>query len=323
MKLSLLVPIYNEQRNLPVLYERLTRVLREMPGCTAELIFVDDGSRDESFAVLRALHTQDGRVKAVRLSRNFGSASAVLAGLRRASGDAVMWLSADLQDPPELIPQMVREWEAGADVVWAARAARDDPWWRALLARLFYGLLRRVAVPAYPPLGMDICLMARRVARIFARLTEHHRFTQALVMQLGFRQVTIPYTRERRHTGRSKWGIARLFRMAMDMLVASSAFPVRLMFITGALLGLATVVLAVAAGASWLRGAPPGPWGLAAWGVLAVAALNFLMLGVLGEYLWRVLEEVRGRPLYIVDELLGFATDVSESEAVEVTTRPT
>jgi glycosyltransferase involved in cell wall biosynthesis len=148
--LSVLVPVYNEEENLNPLYERLDRTLKGLADWSAEIIFIDDGSRDESFTLLHALRSKDPRVKILRMSRNFGSWSAVLAGFHAASGDAVVWMSSDLQDPPELIPQLLRSWDEGAEVVWAVRAERHDPWPRRIMAFLFYKLLRRIALPNYP-----------------------------------------------------------------------------------------------------------------------------------------------------------------------------
>jgi polyisoprenyl-phosphate glycosyltransferase len=306
--LSLIVLVYNEQDNLTTFYERLDPVLASLPGYEPEIIFVDDGSRDNSLAILRALRERDRRIRILKLSRNFGSWSAVAAGVHAATGDGVMWITSDLQDPPELIPQLVRPWENGADVVWALRTHRDDPLPRRLMATLFYTILRRVALPDYPPMGMDICLMDRRVARLFAQLKERNRFTQALIMNLGFTQVTVPYKRERRHGGQSKWGnLPRLSKMGTDMIVGTSSGPIRAMTYGGACTVAVGVVLAAALlAARVVERAPVAPWLPIALAILIAGGLNALMLGVLGEYLWRVLEEVRDRPLYIVQERIGF-----------------
>jgi polyisoprenyl-phosphate glycosyltransferase len=306
--LSLIVLVYNEQDNLPTFYERLDRVLASLPGYEPEIIFVDDGSRDNSLAILRAFHERDRRIRILKLSRNFGSWSAVAAGVHAASGDGVMWITSDLQDPPELIPQLVRPWEKGADVVWALRIHRDDPLPRRLMATVFYRILRRVALPEYPPMGMDICLMDRKVARLFAQLKERNRFTQALIMNLGFTQVTVPYKRERRHGGQSKWGnLPRLSKMGTDMIVGTSSGPIRAMTYGGACAIAVGVVLAAAVLAARVLGrASVAPWLPIVLAILIAVGLNALMLGILGEYLWRVLEEVRDRPLYIVQEKIGF-----------------
>lgn len=306
--LSIVVLVYNEQDNLVACYERLARTLTSLSRYQPEIIFVDDGSRDNSLAILRALREKDGRIKILKLSRNFGSWSAVAAGVHAATGDAVMWITSDLQDPPELIPLLVRPWEEGAHVVWALRTERDDPLPRRVMAALFYRILRRIAVPNYPSLGMDICLMDRRVAKIFAELKERNRFTQALIMNLGFTQVRVPYKRERRRQGESKWGnLARLSKMGIDMVVGTSSAPLRAMTYSGAgmivsALGLAALVLALSV---------TGRLSVASWvplvlAMLVIGGLNAVMLGVLGEYLWRVLDEVRERPLFIVQERIGF-----------------
>ena len=308
--LSIVVLVYNEQENLIPFYERLDPVLSCLTRFDVEVIFVDDGSRDNSLAVLRALREDDSRIKILRLSRNFGSWSAVAAGVNCARGDAIMWITSDLQDPPEMIPLLVHPWEDGSHVVWALRTERDDPLPRRLLATLFYRILRRVALPSYPLMGTDICLMDQRVAKIFSQLKERNRFTQALIMNLGFTQVTVPYKRERRHRGQSKWNnLARLSKMGIDMIVGTSCGPIRAMTYAGVVMvvsGLGTVALLLAARAMhWLAVAPWVPIVLA---LIVVGGLNGIMLGILGEYLWRVLEEVRDRPLYIVQERIGFET---------------
>lgn len=313
--LSVLVPAYNEEDNLILFYERLARTLKGLADWNAEIIFIDDGSRDGSSAIMQALHRKDPRVKILRLSRNFGAWNAVLAGVHAASGDAVVWMSSDLQDPPELIAQLAPRWDEGAEVVWAVRAERHDPWPRRIMAFLFYRLLQRIALPNYPSWGADVCLMHQRVARLFGQLKEHNRFTQGLIMSLGFKQVRVLYTREQRRKGHSKFNLPRLLKTGIDMIVSFSYFPLRMMLYIGVLTALLTVVLAAvflidqfgfhtAVGGSW-------------WLMLAVfffGALNLIMLGLLGEYVWRVLEEVRERPPYVVRDRIGFEPDVEAHE---------
>ncbi len=307
--LSVIFPVYNEQENLLTLYGRLSRALQDLPDLGAEVIFVDDGSQDASPEILRRLHGEHPNVKILRLSRNFGAHNALLAGVHAASGDAVAWMAADLQDPPELLARLVPHWKDGADVVWAVRTGREDPWIRRALASLFYRLLRRIAVPEYPAMGVDVCLMDRRVARLFGELKEHHRFTQALILRMGFTQVMVPYVRERRHAGRSKWGTApRLLKMATDMILAFSNVPLRLMLYAGLAallvgLGIAAAVLV----GRLTRGTPVQGWVPPTLAILFIGGLQTLFLGILGEYVWRVLEEIRDRPHYIIQERVGFA----------------
>ncbi len=315
-RLSVLVLVYNEREVLETCYERLRHTLDSLTRYDQEVIFVDDGSTDGSFEILLALRGRDLRVKILRLSRNFGSWNAIAAGIDAAGGEAVAWLTSDLQDPPELLTPLVRRWEEGADVVWAVREGRDDPLPRRLAAGIFYRLLRRLALPDYPPDGMDICLLDRQVARIFAGLKERHRFTQALIMQLGFTQARVPYRRERRQRGRSKWGhFTRLFSMGLDMMVAVSPWPLRAMLYLGLLLLLpGTALLAIGSvGAAVGRPVLP-PWALVAAAAGSIAGLNAAALGVMGEYVWRILEGVRERPLYIVRERIGFDPAASPRE---------
>ncbi len=314
--LSLLVLVCNEEENLLVFYERLCHVLSGFLEPVVEVIFIDDGSKDRSFEILQRLREKDPRIKILRLSRNFGSWNALVAGVRAASGDAVMWISSDLQDPPELIPQLLRHWRMGAHAVWGVRAERRDPWLRRTMAMLFYRLLRHIGLPEYPPLGMDICLMDRRVAVIFGRLREHNRFTQGLIMTLGFTQTMVPYTREHRHRGKSKWSsLPRLFKISMDMLVGVSHLPLRAMIPVGVLMAVSGIALVVALGIErFAFDISIGAWGVLIAPVLFLGGLNLLMMGILGEYLWRVLDEVRGRPLYIVQEEIGFESEFESEE---------
>ncbi|MGH2406389.1 MAG: glycosyltransferase family 2 protein, partial [bacterium] len=306
--------VYNERENLDGFYSRLADVLAGLPAYDAEVVCVDDGSQDGSYEILQSLHRRDPRVKVLRLSRNFGSWNAIVAGLDAASGDAVMWISSDLQDPPELIPALLRKWESGAHVVWGVRSERHDPWPRRALAVAFYKLLRRIALPDYPPLGMDICLLDRRVAALLRGLREHNRFTQGLIMQLGFTQTRVSYVREPRRRGESKWGnLPRLSKIGMDMVAGFSSFPFRFMMYAGGLaIMLSLVLAAVLVMPRLIAGAPASP-ALVILGILFLGGANAVMLGVLGEYVWRILDEVRQRPLYVLQEQVGFTSDGADA----------
>jgi polyisoprenyl-phosphate glycosyltransferase len=315
-RLSIIVPAYNEEHNLRPFYERLSAALTTVREWDAEIIFIDDGSRDSSFEKLLIFHHTDPRVKVLRMSRNFGPWSAVLAGFHAASGDAVVWMASDLQDPPELIPQLVRRLDEGADVVWAVRASRHDPWLRRMMAAVFYRMLRRIALPTYPTSGTDICLMRRRVAVLFRSLKERNRFTQGLIMSLGFTQVTVPYLREKRGEGRSKLNLSRLTKIGIDMIISCSPFPLRIVFNFGVLIAVGAVVFgavtfAQGLGVDTITGA--WRWLLVAASVLS--ALPLIAVGILGEYVWRVLDEVRERPQYVIRDQIGF------SDAVALTDR--
>jgi dolichol-phosphate mannosyltransferase len=321
--LSVIIPVCNEEETLLPFFARLAGAIGDLSDTAVEVIFVDDGSQDASPEILRRLHAEHPGVKILRLSRNFGAHNALLAGVHAASGDAVVWMAADLQDPPELLARLVPQWHGGADVVWGVRAGRDDPWLRRALAAVFYRFLRRVAVPEYPALGVDVCLMDRRVATMFGNLREHHRFTQGLILKMGFTQVTVPYVRQRRHAGRSKWGSAsRLLKMATDMVLAFSNAPLRLMLYVGLTATLAGVAIAGAAIVARLAQNVPVPgWIPPTAAVLVLGGLQAMFLGILGEYVWRVLEEVRDRPRYIVQERIGFAApggDASPGERTAV-----
>jgi polyisoprenyl-phosphate glycosyltransferase len=252
-------------------------------------------------------------VKILRMSTNFGSWSAVLAGFHAASGDAVIWMSCDLQDPPELIPQMVQRWEEGADVVWAVRAERHDPGPRRFAAFLFYRLLRLIAIRNYPASGTDIGLIDRRVAFMFGQLKERNRFTQGLIMSLGFTQVTVPYVRGTRGTGSSKFNVSRLLKIGMDMIVGFSYFPLRLTLYIGLVTALATGMLAATLVTErFVLNATVAAWWWLSLAIFFFGALNLITVGVLGEYVWRILDQVRERPHYVIRDRVGFEGEVSE-----------
>lgn len=300
---SVVIPVHNEEENLPIFYERL-RTAFEGQEYRAEFIFVEDGSTDRTLEVLRDLMQRDSRVKVIVLSRSFGQWAAITAGIHEAKGDFIAWISADLQDPPELLPELVRRAREGYDVVWGVRSKREDPLWRRLAARIFYRILQRVALPNYPSLGTDLCCMSRRVAEEFKRLEERNRFTQGLIMSLGFAQTFVLYERQARLHGKSSWNqLEKLVTIGMDMIVSFSYKPLRWMLYLGLLLALFGVALAFYALVSrfLLQVAVPG-WTSLMIVVALFGGLNAMMLGILGEYVWRILQEAKRRPLYIIKE---------------------
>ncbi len=313
--ISIVVPVHNEQESLPLLHERISKAL-ERYSDEIELLFVDDGSSDHSCEVLKKMAERDRRIRILVLSKNFGQWAAITAGLHHAKGDAVAWISSDLQDPPEILPQLIAEWERGADVVWGVRSKRKDSLMRRLTAKIFYGVLRRIAIPEYPMMGTDLCLMSRRILQHFKKFKERSRFTQGLIMNLGFRQAQIPYERDARRRGRSKWNnLEKLVDMSMDMLANSSARPLRWMLY----LGLAGVLISgllmcyVVIGRFVLNIAVSG-WASVMLVIAFFGGINTLMLGILGEYVWRILAEAKERPLYIIQEKFGYPESESSGE---------
>jgi len=268
---------------------------------------VDDGSRDRTFQLVSELARQDPRVKALRFSRNFGSHPAMTAGMRHARGDAAVIISVDLQDPPALIGRFIQQWRAGYHVVWGVREGRDDPWSKKLLANGFYALIRRIAIPDYPPQGMDCGLFDRKVIEAFNGFAEVSRIVPTLLIWAGFRQTLVPYFREARRSGESKWPLAKRIKAAIDIIVSFSYLPIRFMSYLGMFISclgfLYAAFLIVRRVFFGLGGAG---WPSVMVAILFLGGVQLLMLGILGEYIWRTSEQVRARPLYIVMDDIGF-----------------
>ena len=231
-RLSVVVPVYNNANDLPELIDRLRAASREA-GVEAQLVFVDDGSADRSFEVLAGYADGDEAVTVLRLSRNFGSNAAIMAGLLQARGDAVCIISADLQDPPELIPEMVQHWTAGAQVVLAARQGRDDPALSRLFAATFNRLFRSLVFRDFPPQGFDFVLLDRRVVAGLTAMPEKHSYLYGQIMWLGFRRAVVTYMRLKRQSGRSGWTLSRKLKYFIDAFTAFSYLPVRLASLIG------------------------------------------------------------------------------------------
>ncbi|MCP3958323.1 MAG: glycosyltransferase family 2 protein [bacterium] len=304
--LSVVIPVYNEETNIRPFYDRLIGAIKPLE-IDAEIIFVDDGSSDRSPELIAELSQEDPRVRALILSRNFGSHPALSAGLHHANGDAAVLISVDLQDPPELITTLVERWREGYHVVWGVRESRDDPWMKKTLARLFYSVVRRIALPQFPPQGLECALWDRKVLNVLDRFPEVNRSLHMLVVWSGFRQTRVPYHRHARHSGVSKWPIRRRLNQAIDVFVAFSNTPIRMISYLGITISLlsflyATFLLA----ARLLRGVGESGWPSLMVAILFLGGVQLVMLGILGEYLWRTSDQVRGRPLFIVMEEIGF-----------------
>jgi polyisoprenyl-phosphate glycosyltransferase len=305
---SIVVPVHNEQENLERLYDEVNRVLAGIGGLEWEFLFVDDGSRDRSFEIVRELHARDQRVLALRFPRNFGSHVAIAAGLDHCRGDAAIIMAADLQDPPELLPTLIAEWTAGSDIVWAARAGRDDGAVRRVLTRAFYRLVRRFAIPTYPAGGTgSFCLISAPVVETFRECKERNRLTFGLIAWSGFKQTEVPYRRPQRDAGRSSWTAGRLVKSAVDTFVGFSFTPIRAISYFGVGVSLVSFLLGLYLLINKLAfGTKVEGWTSVMLAVLVLGGVQLVMIGVLGEYLWRVLEEARARPLYVLERRLGF-----------------
>jgi dolichol-phosphate mannosyltransferase len=306
--LSIVVPVHNEEANLERLYDEVTAVLRGIDSLSWEFVFVDDGSRDRSFEVIRRLRARDPGVKAVRFPRNFGSHVAIAAGIDHCSGDATVIMAADLQDPPELLPAFVASWREGYEIVWGARAGRDDGFLRSRLMRVFYRMVRRFAIPTYPAGGTgSFCLIGRPVVETFRECKERNRLTFGLIAWSGFRQTEVPYHRPVRAAGHSSWTTGRLVKSAVDTFAAFSFAPIRAISYFGLVVSLLSFLVGFYLLINkFAYGTKVEGWTSVMLAVLLLGGVQLTMIGVLGEYLWRVAEEARARPLYVLEQRLGF-----------------
>lgn len=303
--LTVVIPAHNEEHTLAELFRRLCAVLDTLP-VTADILFVDDGSRDRGFMIMRELATRDGRVAVLRLSRNFGKEAAMAAGLDHAQGEAVVVMDADLQHPPELIADFVRHWRAGCDVVYARRAARrDETLIKKLGTRWFYRLTRRWSDIAIPPDASDYKLYSARAVAALRRLREHHRFLKGMSAWIGYRQIAVPYEPAPRHAGTSTWNYRKLWRFAVEGLTAFSTAPLRIATWFGFWVAAAAFLFgAWIVAKTLLYGDHVQGFPTLAVLVAFLGGVQLLSLGILGEYLARVFSETKNRPLYLVEEYL-------------------
>jgi len=310
-KLSVLIPVYYNAESLDELYERLTRLPETHPSLDVEILFIDDGSGDRSYEVIRRIADADERVVALKLSRNFGSLNACLAGLTRASGDCAAIISADLQDPPELIGEMYERWLEGNKVVMAVRARREEPFFKVLFAKMYYRVFRAVVDNAMPRGGFDYVLIDRLVIDNLAAMREKNTTLMGLILWSGFKRQEIPYTRMPRRHGRSRWSLSKRINYFVDSMLAFTKLPIRLLTILGLLICLASLgyigYIIVAA----LTGSVNVP-GWASLMVVILLMFSFIMIGmgILGEYVWRGLEESRKRPSFIIESEYRSGTTV-------------
>jgi len=311
--LSLIVPVHNEVGGITPFLDRARPVLEQItrpfgPAASFEILFVNDGSTDATLAELREARVADARIRIVSLSRNFGKDTALAAGLEHATGLAVIPIDVDLQDPPEVIPQMVERWLAGFDVVTARRADRSsDSWLKRTTAGGFYRVFNGIADRPILENAGDFRLLSRRVVEVLNRFPERARFMKGLFSWVGFKSCHVDYVRAERETGTTKWRYWKLWNFAIDGITSSSTVPLRIWTYLGGLAALSAfayagflIVRTIAFGAD-----VPGYASLMVM-VLMFGGLNLLSLGIIGEYLGRTYTEVKGRPLYIIDETFGF-----------------
>ena len=303
--LSLIVPVFNEEEVLPVSYARMSAAMQALTGYDYEIIYVNDGSRDGTMKQLRAIAKEHKEVRVISFSRNFGHQLAVTAGMDNARGDALIIIDADLQDPPEVIAELVKAWENGADIAYGKRLKREgETVFKKLTAFCYYRLLN--AMSAYPiPLDTgDFRLLDKKVADVFLKMREHNRFLRGMSGWMGFDAVPVEYERHERQAGKTKYTLKKMLRLAFDGILGFSYKPMSLALYAGATLGvtgmlglIALIIIAATIGCA--------PWLWAVDGLVLINALTLAAIGVQGAYLNRIYDEVRGRPLYIAAETIN------------------
>ncbi len=304
-KLSIVVPVYQNEKNLPDTIPELIKLRESLQGFSLELIFVDDGSIDNSFKILTEFKDKHPDViKIIKLTRNFGAPAAAQDGIKYATGDCIGKINADLQDPPELFLNMIKHWEKGFKAVFAIRKEREDTLPSKILSKGFYSLLRRHAISDYPKGGFDFFLIDRKVADEFNKINEKNTNINTLIFWLGFDYVTVPYTRKERKKGKSQWTFSKKTRYFVDTFVGFSYFPIKIL----SLLGIVFAVGSFSYGLYVLYNWSAGNIQVEGWTTIMIiltftAGIQMMMIGILGEYLWRTLDEVRKRPSYVVDEV--------------------
>ncbi|MDR0221840.1 MAG: glycosyltransferase family 2 protein [Lachnospiraceae bacterium] len=309
-KLSIIVPIYFNEANIPPFYQTLKEVVLGKEACDYEIIFVDDGSTDNSFAELQKLRALDNNVKIIKLARNFGGHEATITGFAYATGDCLTVIASDLQDPLELIVQMFEKWQAGAKVVLAERESRKDAWHEKLFAALYYRIIRKYALPGIPKKGFDAFMLDKQVYQYIIKMSGKNSNINGLILWCGFPYETVLYERRKREIGKSRWTFAKKLKTFIDTLLGFSYVPIRLMSGLGLLFSLVAFAYAI-----WILvdavmyGSPIAGWPSMMVAVLGVAGIQLIFLGVIGEYLWRNLDEARQRPLTVVEQTIGIEED--------------
>lgn len=302
--ISILIPAYNEAEVLRHLYERLNKLAGQTPGYNFEFLFVNDGSRDKTLEIIKRFATDDDRIAYVNLSRNFGKETAMIAGLDHTSGDATVIIDADLQDPPELIPEMIRYWEEGYDDVYARRSSREgESWFKKTTSKAFYRLLQKSThVPIQRDTG-DFRLLDRRCVEALKQLRESQRYTKGMFSWIGYRKKEITYDRDPRFAGETKWNYMKLLDLAVEGIVSFTTAPLRWSTIFGSIVSLAAFIYIIYLLIRPLFGVSTGEGYSSIMAVvLFLGGVQLLSLGIIGEYIARIFNETKQRPLYFVEE---------------------
>lgn len=308
-KISIVFPVYNEEKNLNPLYEKVRASCVEA-GVDYEMIFVDNGSTDSSLSIIKTIHAKDNRARYISLSRNFGHQGAIFAGMSYASGDAVITMDADLQHPSFLIPKMIGQWREGAEVVYTTKEDPNLSYVKLMAVKSFYWLISRVSGLQIDFGQSDFRLLDKKVLRIILDMREYHKFLRGQVKWVGFRQVELPYKVEKRYSGKSKFSYGNLFSFALDGILAFSRYPLHILTLIGLITSISSFIFISFVSVIWvlkLLGIPhsfpfPPGWATLVVSILFLSSMQLIMMGVIGEYIGRVYDQSKGRPVYIVRE---------------------
>lgn len=303
-KVSLLIPAYNEEDSLGLLYNELNKVIDTIPGYEFEILFVNDGSNDNTLDILRNLQKRDSRINYISFSRNFGKETAMAAGFDYVSGDAVVIMDADLQDPPQLIKEMILYWEEGYDDVYAKRRSREgETWFKKFTSSAFYRLLQRMTkIPIQEDTG-DFRLLDRRAIESLKKLREKQRYTKGMFSWIGFNKKEILFDRKPRAAGETKWNYLKLFNLALEGVTSFTTFPLRISTILGILVSIFSIVyMFVILIKSMIWKDPVKGYPSMMVTILFLGGVQLISLGIIGEYIGRIFNETKYRPLYIIDE---------------------
>lgn len=302
---SIIIPIFNEEQILPELQRRVGQVASALDA-PVEVILVDDGSTDQSFLTMKELHRQDGRIKALKLSRNFGHQVAITAGLEVAHGDAIILMDGDLQDPPELLPEMIARWKEGNDVVYTVKKSRKENSLKRLAFKSFYRVLNALSSIRIPMDAGNFSLLDRKVVDILNSMPERNRYVSGLRAWAGFRQVAVYYDRDPRFAGKPQMSVRRLLHLALDGIFSFSNIPLRFATYLGLLTAFAAFVAGIwAIYARLFTDTAILGWASTIISILFVGGMTLFTLGIIGEYINRIYDEVKRRPLYVVQERVG------------------
>ena len=315
--LSIVVPVFNETGVISVFYTRLKKVVDSLSSLSYEIIFIDDGSKDDSYQKLIDIANLDPNVKVIKFSRNFGHQIAITAGIDMAKGDAVVVIDADLQDPPEVIVKFVEKWKEGYDVVYGVRETREgETWLKLLTAKLFYKTLKTFSKVDIPVSVGDFRLMSRRVVEQLKEMRERDRFVRGLVSWVGFNQTGVHYPRDKRHAGETKYPYMKMIQFAVDGITSFSTVPLRLATWLGYLASFLAFLYACSVFVQKAMGYTVQGWATMMVGVLFLGGVQLICLGILGEYIGRIFNEIKERPLYIIQEVYDLHKG-AKSRAVE------